>query len=155
LLKHLSKIIGTFFYTGFFPFAPATFATLVFILAYAWIPGGKVLAHPVVLLATLLVSVPVATQVEKRYGTDAGCIVIDEVVGTQIALTLARPTALGLVAAFVLFRFFDIVKPFPAGRSQRLPRGYGVVADDVIAGIYTRLTLIALSLVVPRIGQMF
>ena len=155
MLNHLSKILGTFFYTGFFPFAPATFATLVFILAYALIPGGEVLAHPVVLLVTVIVSVPVATQVEKRYGTDARCIVIDEVVGTQIALTLAEPTTFGLVAAFVLFRFFDIVKPFPAGRSQRLPRGYGVVADDVIAGLYTRLTLIVLSLVAPGTAGMF
>lgn len=155
MFKDLSKTIGTFFYTGFFPIAPATFATLVFILAYAWIPGGEVLAHPLVLLATLVVSVPVATQVEKQYGTDAGCIVIDEVVGTQIALTLAKPTALGLLAAFLLFRFYDIAKPFPAGRSQRLPRGYGVVADDVIAGIYTRVTLIVLSLVAPGIGRMF
>ncbi len=154
MLNRLSKIVGTFFYTGFFPVAPATFATLVFLLAYAWIPGGEVLAHPIVLVATLLVSIPVATQVEKQYGTDAGCIVIDEVVGTQIALALAQPTALGLVAAFLLFRFFDIVKPFPAGRSQRLPRGYGVVADDVIAGVYTRVTLIVLSLVVPAIGRM-
>jgi phosphatidylglycerophosphatase A len=154
VLNRLSKIVGTFFYTGFFPVAPATFATLVFLLAYAWIPGGEVLAHPIVLVATLLVSIPVATQVEKQYGTDAGCIVIDEVVGTQIALALAQPTALGLVAAFLLFRFFDIVKPFPAGRSQRLPRGYGVVADDVIAGVYTRVTLIVLSLVVPAIGRM-
>lgn len=155
MLNRLSKIIGTFFCTGFFPFAPATFATLVFVLAYAWIPGGEVLAHPLVLLAVLLVSVPVATRVEKQYGTDAGCIVIDEIVGIQIALTLAQPTALGLVAAFLLFRFYDIVKPFPAGRSQRLPRGYGVVADDVIAGVYARVTLIVLSLLVPGIGRMF
>ena len=155
MLNRLSKIIGTFFYAGFFPFAPATFATLVFVLAYAWIPGGEVLAHPLVLLAILLISVPVATRVEKQYGTDAGCIVIDEIVGIQIGLTLAQPTALGLAAAFLLFRFYDIVKPFPAGRSQRLPRGYGVVADDIIAGIYARVTLIVLSLFVPGIGRMF
>lgn len=148
------RIIGTVFYSGFFPFAPATFATLLFVAAYSWVPGGEVLAHPIVCLATLIVSVPVATRVEKEHGTDAGCIVIDEIVGIQIALTLAHPSTAGVWAAFFLFRAFDIFKPFPAGRSQNLPRGYGVVADDVIAGIYTRLTLIVLSWVFPALGKM-
>jgi phosphatidylglycerophosphatase A len=153
VFDRLCKIIGTFFWTGFFPIAPATFATLVFVAAYSWIPGGEALAHPVVLLATLLVSVPVSTRVEKRYGHDAGCIVIDEIVGIQIALVLAAPTTAGVWAAFFLFRLYDIFKPFPAGRSQDLPRGYGIVADDVIAGIYTRLTLVVLSLIFPAFGR--
>lgn len=154
VLDRVCRIIGTLFYAGFFPIAPATFATLLFVAAYSWIPGGEALAHPVVLLVTLLISVPVSTRVEKQYGTDAGCIVIDEIVGIQIALTLAAPSAAGVWAAFFLFRLYDIVKPFPAGRSQNLPRGYGVVADDVIAGIYTRLTLIVLSWVFPALGRM-
>jgi len=154
VIDRVCRIIGTFFYAGFFPIAPATFATLLFVAAYSWVPGGEVLAHPAVLLATLVISVPVATRVEKQYGHDAGCIVIDEIVGIQIALTLAAPTTAGVWAAFFLFRVFDIVKPFTAGRSQNLPRGYGVVADDVIAGIYTRLTLIALSWIFSGLGTM-
>jgi phosphatidylglycerophosphatase A len=153
VLDRVCRIVGTVFYAGFFPIAPATFATLLFVAAYLWVPGGEVLAHPAVFLATLLVSVPVSTRVEKQYGTDAGCIVIDEIVGIQIALALAAPSTAGVWAAFFLFRLYDIVKPFPAGRSQNLPRGYGVVADDFIAGIYTRLTLIVLSLVFPGIGK--
>jgi phosphatidylglycerophosphatase A len=149
----ICRVIGTFFYAGFFPVAPATFATLLFVAAYSWIPGGAILAHPAVLLATLLVSVPVSTRLEKLYGHDAGCIVIDEIVGIQIALALAGPSTAGVWAAFFLFRVYDVFKPFPAGRSQNLPRGYGVVADDVIAGIYTRLTLIALSLAFPAFGE--
>lgn len=154
MIDRVCRIIGTFFYAGFFPVAPATFATLLFVAAYSWIPGGELLAHPAVLLATLVISVPVATRVERQYGHDAGCIVIDEIVGIQIALTLAAPTAAGVWAAFFLFRLYDIVKPFPAGRSQNLPRGYGVVADDVIAGIYTRLTLIFLAWIFPGLGTM-
>jgi phosphatidylglycerophosphatase A len=155
VIDRAARIIGTVFYAGFFPIAPATFATFLFVAAYFWIPGAEILAHPLVLLATLVISVPVATRLEKRYGHDAGCIVIDEIVGIQIALTLAAPSPLGVWAAFFLFRLFDIVKPFPAGRSQNLPRGYGVVADDVFAGIYTRLALVALSLLFPGIGKMF
>ena len=152
-MKTLAKILGTFFYTGFFPFAPATFASLVFVLIYTLVPGGEILANPLVAVVTLIVSVPVSTQLEKRYGHDAGCIVIDEVVGMQVAFVFAQPTILGVVAAFFLFRLYDIVKPFPAGRSQRLPAGYGIVCDDVIAGVYTRATLIVLGWLLPGLGR--
>jgi phosphatidylglycerophosphatase A len=154
-LKFISNFIGTFGYTGLFPFAPATFATLVFVLIYLYVPGGEILVHPLVVLATLLISIPVSTQVEKDHGHDAGRIVIDEIVGIQVALTLAAPTLLGVAAAFVLFRFYDIVKPFLAGKAQHLPRGYGVVADDFVAGIYARLTLIILAWICPGFGRFF
>ena len=110
------------------------------------------LASPVVALVTLVASVPVSTQLEKVYGRDAGCIVIDEVVGMQVILIWAHPTLLGVALAFFLFRLFDIIKPFPARRSQKLPRGYGVVCDDLLAGLYTRLALILIGLVWPGIG---
>ncbi len=153
-LNFVCKILGTFGFTGFFPVAPATLASLVFVAIYGWVPGGHILAHPVVVLATLVVAVPVSTVLERQYGTDAGCIVIDEVVGMQIALTLAAPTTAGLWTAFVLFRAFDIVKPFPAGRAQRLPRGYGIVADDVVAGVYARISLVVLSMLFSGVGRM-
>ncbi len=153
MIRSISTFIATFAYTGFFPFAPATFATFVFLLIYVLVPGGEVLANPLVVLVTLIVSVPVSTDVEKRYGHDAGCIVIDEIVGIQMVLFMAEPTMSGIVAAFLLFRFFDIVKPFPINRSQRLPRGYGIVVDDVLAGIYARITLIIAAWLVPGLGQ--
>ena len=153
-MKLVWKILGTFGFAGFFPVIPATFATLVFVLLYGWIPGGEVLAHPIVVLVTLVVAVPASTSLEKTHGHDARCIVIDEIVGIQITLALASPTTSGLWAAFFLFRFFDVVKPFPAGRAQRLPRGYGVVADDVAAGVYARLVLVVLAWLFPGIGRM-
>lgn len=152
-MQFLITLIGTFVYTGFFPIAPATFASFVFALLYWLVPGGEYLAHPVVVLITLIVSVPVSTQLERRYGHDAGRIVIDEVVGMQMILVFAEPTRAGVILAFFLFRFFDIVKVYPADRAQSLPRGYGVVCDDVIAGIYSRISLILLGLLVPAIGR--
>jgi phosphatidylglycerophosphatase A len=149
-MSAIIRFIGTFAYTGFFPVAPATFASLVFALAYFYVPGGEWLAHPLVALVTLVVSVPVSTQLEKRYGADPSCVVIDEVVGMQVILVGAGGVTFGaLAAAFFLFRFFDIAKPFPVGRSQRLPRGWGIVVDDVLAGIYTRAVLVLLGLVWP------
>jgi phosphatidylglycerophosphatase A len=153
-MAFIVKLIGTFGFTGFFPVAPATFASAVFAAVYAFVPGGHWLAHPLVCAVTLIVSVPVSTALEKRYGDDPGCVVIDEVVGMQAALVWAGAVSLtGLFLAFVFFRVFDIVKPFPANRSQRLPRGWGVVADDVIAGIYTRVALVAAAALFPSLGS--
>jgi phosphatidylglycerophosphatase A len=146
-------LIGSFGFSGFFPVAPATFASLVFLLIFLFLPGGKALAGGYVLMATLVVSVPVSTYMEKLYGHDAGCIVIDEIVGMQVILAGAVTGVGGAVAAFFLFRLFDVVKPFPAGASQKLPGGLGVVADDVFAAIYTRLALVLITLALPSVGS--
>jgi phosphatidylglycerophosphatase A len=153
-LNFTSKLLGSFFYTGFFPVAPATFASLVFVLLYALVPGGSWLVHPVVSLVTLVISVPVARRMEKMYGEDPSCVVLDEVVGMQVVLTGATGVGpWGLAAAFLLFRLFDIAKPFPVGRSQKVGGGAGVVLDDVLAGVYARIVMVLLSLVFPAVGS--
>lgn len=153
MLNFVTTFFGTFCYSGFFPFAPATFASLVFLALYAVVPGGEWLAHPVVAVVTLVMSVPIATHLEKRYGHDAGRIVIDEIVGLQLVLVWAQPTLLGLAAVFFLFRVFDIAKPFPARQAQGLPVGYGVVCDDFVAGLYTRLAIIVIGMWFPGMGD--
>jgi phosphatidylglycerophosphatase A len=90
---------------------------------------------------------------EKRYGKDPHCVVIDEVVGIQIALVAAAPTLPGVAAAFVLFRIFDVWKPFPIHRLQALPGGWGIVADDALAGLYTRAVLVIAALATDAIGK--
>jgi phosphatidylglycerophosphatase A len=145
LLNFLVTLIGTFGFSGFFPIAPATFASLIFCLLYVFVPGGEVIANPIVAVITLIISVPVSTRLEHKHGHDASCIVIDEVVGMQAILVAAQPTVLGVVIAFFVFRVFDIVKPFPAAHAQELPNGFGVVADDVMAGLYSRLVMIVLA----------
>jgi phosphatidylglycerophosphatase A len=148
------KLIGSFGFTGYFPFAPATFCSLVFILIYLFVPGGEVVANPIVCLVTLVVSVPISTQMEKQYGNDPSCVVIDEVVGMQVVLVGASGIGVwGGLLAFFVFRFFDILKPYPVNRSQALPRGWGVVIDDFLAGVYTRVVMIVLSLLVPSLGR--
>ncbi|MFH1754823.1 MAG: phosphatidylglycerophosphatase A [Candidatus Latescibacterota bacterium] len=150
-MNSLITFFGSFFYTGFFPVAPATFASFVFAALYL-IPGGEVIAGPVALVCTLVASIPIATRMELKYGNDSGHIVIDEVVGMQIVLVAASPTVAGVALGFFLFRVFDIIKPFPIRKSQDIPRGYGVVCDDVLAGIYVRVAMIILSSFFPWIG---
>jgi len=76
---------------------------------------------------------------------DSSHIVIDEIVGFLFTMFLVSPTMLHILLGFVLFRIFDIVKPFPAGYVQdKFPGGYGVVSDDVVAGIYANIILLIL-----------
>lgn len=78
---------------------------------------------------------------EEEYGHDARRIVIDEVFGMGVSL-LFMPKKLGYyVVAFVLFRLFDIVKPFPARHAEKLPSGWGVMTDDLVAGIYSNVLM--------------
>jgi phosphatidylglycerophosphatase A len=151
-MQRLNVLFGSFLYTGFFPFAPATFATAVFLALYWLLPGGGWMAHWAVLVMTVLLSVPSATAMERRYGEDPSCVVIDEVVGIQIALLGTAPTLTGVAAAFVLFRIFDVWKPYPIDTLQSLPGGWGIVADDAVAGLYTRIVLMIASAFTPMLG---
>ena len=154
MVNFIVKLVGTFGFTGFFPIAPATFASAVFMAIYYWVPGGEVLANPWVCLATLIVSIPVATRLENQYGEDPGCVVLDEVVGLQVILVFASDLSMvGAGVCFLVFRLFDIAKPFPVGRSQRLPGGWGIVIDDVLAGVYSRAAMVLLALAFPSLGS--
>ena len=143
--RFLVTTLGSFFYTGFFPIAPASFASAVWLLIWLYVPGAHWMTHWAAVAGLLPIAVILSGIMERYYGEDASCIVIDEVVGMQITLILSPVSLRAGVIGFVLFRIFDIVKPFPAGRSQRLPGGIGVVVDDVIAGIYALAVMVLLG----------
>lgn len=137
------KIMATGLGSGLAPFMPGTAGTLVGIPLYLVFSA---LSWPLWLLSVLafsFLSWYVADEAEKLYGRkDAQCIVIDEIAGLQWTLFLVAPTWPHAVAGFVLFRLFDIAKPFPARLFQdRLPGGCGIVADDLAAGIYGNIVL--------------
>ncbi|HEY5133188.1 MAG TPA: phosphatidylglycerophosphatase A [Candidatus Krumholzibacteriaceae bacterium] len=148
--RFLITLFSSFFYTGFFPFAPATFASFVWLAVYLYVPGGAWLSNPVVVLCTVPVAIYLAHEGEKYYGQDASRIVVDEFVGMQVTFLAIEPSLLIGAIGFVLFRIFDVLKPFPAGRAERLPGGLGVVTDDVVAGAYGRLILLAIALIFHR-----
>ncbi len=148
--RFVITILSSFFYTGFFPFAPATFACLVWLAIYLFVPGAGWLANPIVAVCTIPVAVYLAHEAEKLWGHDAHPIVIDEFVGMQVTFLAMTPSIFMGVVGFALFRAADILKPFPAGRAQKLKGGLGVVADDVAAAIYCRLVLLAIAQVLHR-----
>jgi len=93
-------------------------------------------------LAVAIVGIWAAHRAEPLLGgKDPGAIVVDEVAGMTLAVLPFPRTALVLAVGFVLFRIFDIAKPFPAGVSQRVPGGLGVMVDDLIAGLYALAVL--------------
>jgi len=137
---------------GWSPVAPAT-AGSALVTAVAWYLPVPPLAAALALLAGgTLVAVWVAGEAEKSLGHDAGPIVIDEAVGQSIALLFAPHRPAVFVAAFVLFRVFDVWKPLGAREAQALPGGWGVVADDVIAGLTTLGVLQGLLWLQARLG---
>ncbi len=142
-LKFFVQMIATGFGAGYSPVAPGSIGTLVGIPVYLLI---SVLAWPVQFLAVIVLSVfavYVAGSAEAALGQkDPARIVIDEIAGLQVALFLIPPSGWHLLAGYVLFRFFDIVKVFPARLCEsKLPGGYGIVMDDIISGIYANIVL--------------
>jgi len=143
--------IATGFGCGFFPIAPATLASaLVTLVVWFLVPVSPVV-EGVVALALVPISVWSAHQAEKRLGHDAHPIVIDEVLGQWIALWAMPRTAVWMGAGFLLFRFFDIAKPLGVYRLQSLPGGWGITADDALAGIYSRIVLALAMWIVPLV----
>ena len=93
-----------------------------------------------VTVALFLLGTLAATHVANRLGLkDPGIVVVDEVVGQWVSLLLLPLTPVTMVCGFLLFRLLDVVKPWPARDFERLPDGWGIMADDVMAGIYANL----------------
>jgi len=154
ILKDLSYILGTFFGIGFIPIASGTFAstataliwflipeyyfynpleTQIFYDNYLWMLAG--------LITLSLISVPISRECEKKLGHDASSIVIDEVCGFLFAVLFLPKTIMVIVYALILFRIFDITKPLFINKSQNLPNGWGIMVDDVLAGVLTNVIL--------------
>lgn len=138
---------------GRVPAAPGTAGSLVGVALAAalrnLLPVHAELATAALAAVIYACGVWAAGQAETFFHTtDPGSVVIDEVAG-QLALFAVFPVTgwLGFAAGFVLFRAFDVSKPFPAGRAERLPRGWGIMTDDVVAGIYGALALFVLKFV--------
>ena len=137
-------LFSTGFYTGYFPFAPATFSTLTLGIAfYLLICRLSICLYTCITLAIFLAAVWLSDESEKIFQKkDASYIVIDELVGFLITMFLVPVTWMYVVAGFFLFRFFDIVKPPPANIFNRRKKGgLDVVLDDVFAGIYACIVL--------------
>ena len=141
-VDRLALLISTVGGVGHAPLAPGTVASALTALALGVLSPSR-LALVVFLLAVILVGTWAAQEAERSLGgKDPGAIVVDEVAGMALAVLTVPLTPAVLIAGFVLFRVFDIVKPYPANALQRLPGGVGVMIDDLVAGLYALLLLL-------------
>ncbi|MBN2225745.1 MAG: phosphatidylglycerophosphatase A [candidate division Zixibacteria bacterium] len=133
------KMLATGFYTGCSRFIPGTTGTIpAWLIAWFLLRGDLVsLGIAVVVMSAL--SVVLASAAEPILGHDAKKIVVDEWAGMFIALLFVPYSLVNYIIAFVAFRGFDAIKIYPANIAEKLPRGWGVTADDVIAGVQANL----------------
>ena len=141
LRKFLAITISTFFYVGYAPFIPGTFGSLAGLLVFFLVKDYQ-FSYIFVTLALIALGFMVSGEAEEIFNKkDARYIVIDEVCGMLLSLMFIPYDIRFVIIGFFLFRLFDVVKPYPAFGMQKLKGGVGVMADDIVAGIYTNIVL--------------
>jgi phosphatidylglycerophosphatase A len=142
-VTRLAVLLATVAYCGYFPIAPGTAgsaAGLVVYLLVWWAQSPIVEAGLIV--AVFAAGIWSATHAERFFGgIDPGPVVIDEVLGMLVTLAFIPVGWSGALAGFFIFRVFDVIKPYPANRLEKLHGGFGIMADDAMAGIYANLVL--------------
>ena len=142
-MRHFTLLLATGFGVGYSPRAPGTLGTLVAILIYYFLSKISSPLYEITLIGFFFLSVWVSENGERFLGKkDDQRIVIDEIIGFLITMLWVPKTIRFVIIGFLLFRFFDILKPFPIRRFEKgFKGGFGVVLDDVVAGVYANIVL--------------
>lgn len=149
--EHIILFIAQGAFSGRFPKAPGTAGTAVGVLLYLALRGLDPVSYAVACACATAVGIWAAGRADALLRSkDSPTIVIDEIAGYLVSLAFLPFAWWTVGSAFILFRFFDILKPWPLHGLQRLPGGPGVMADDIGAGIYTNVILQAVMLVLER-----
>ena len=137
-----AKILSTCFGIGLFPVAPGTVTSVVAVIAYVFIPA---LHSTLLLLSLVLIALVVGRWtgriMEEEYGNDPSIVTIDELAGQWLALAALPAGVVPVLLSLAFFRLFDIAKPGPVNSAQRLPGGFGIMADDLLAGFFANLSV--------------
>ena len=166
-IERLYEIIATGFGTGYAPKAPGTVGSLLACLLYVLLVGSfgwQLTAEEtglftssfsilffLFILFSFFIGLPSSRYMEQKLGKDPSCVVIDEIAGMWIALWAIPFTWTNLLLAFILFRFFDILKPMGIGYFDKNLKGeWGIMMDDVLAGVYANIVL---RLIVEMVGM--
>ena len=150
-MTRLAVFLATVAYSGYFPVAPGTVGSAAGLVVYllVWWTRSPILEVGLIAL-TFAVGTWAATHAERYFGgIDPGPVVIDEVLGMLVTLAFIPVGWSGALAGFVIFRVFDVIKPYPANRLEKFHGGFGIMADDAMAGIYANLVLRLLIWLLP------
>ena len=136
-LVHSADWLATCFRIGYLPLAPGTWGSASAVIAWRLLPEMELFRLSLIVIVIFLIGVNASSIVSnKERDSDPSKVVIDEWAGMWIALLMIPNEWVWLGIAFLLFRVFDIIKVYPANRFERLPGGWGIMMDDVVAGLY-------------------
>jgi phosphatidylglycerophosphatase A len=145
-MKHFFLFLAAGFGAGYAPFAPGTAGTLVAIPIFLVLSSIPFPLYELTVLTFFFFASWISDEAQRCWGRkDHPSIVIDEIMGYLITMLWLPRTTLFIVLGFFMFRFFDIVKPPPIRLLERVKGGYGVVLDDVLAGVYANIVLQVIS----------
>jgi phosphatidylglycerophosphatase A len=147
----LAVFLATVAYCGYFPLAPGTVGSAAGLIVYllVWWTQSRIV-EVALIAAIFVVGTWAATHAERYFGgIDPGPVVIDEVLGQLVTLAFIPVGWHAALAGFVLFRIYDVIKPYPANRLEKFHGGFGIMADDAAAGVYANLTLRVLMWLLP------
>jgi phosphatidylglycerophosphatase A len=150
-VTRLAVFLATVAYCGYFPIAPGTVGSAAGLVVYllVWWTRSPSLEAGLIGL-TFAVGTWAATHAERYFGgIDPGPVVIDEVLGMLVTLAFIPVGWSAALAGFVIFRVFDVIKPYPANRLETFHGGFGIMADDAMAGVYANLVLRLLIWLLP------
>jgi phosphatidylglycerophosphatase A len=150
-MRALGVFVATCGYLGRVPVAPGTFGSAAGVVVFALTRStGSTTIEGIAIAILFAVGVWSAGVAENHFGgVDPGPVVIDEVVGMLITLALVPVNAFGALAGFLIFRVFDVIKPWPSARFESLPGGLGIMADDAMAAVYSNLAVRGLIALLP------
>jgi len=146
VMKYMATLVATFGYVGYVPFAPGTAGSLGALALYFFARnfyGGEI-ELPLLVVVTVLGIWAASVTERSLQKKDPGLVVIDEVAGMLLTLLWVEASIAVAFIGFLAFRFFDIVKPFPARYCERFRGGWGIMLDDLVAGVYAALTVRAI-----------
>ena len=137
------KIVASVFGIGYVGKGGGTIAAIFYCIIWLLLPAGytNTFWQVIITIFIILIGIWCSNHVDSVWGKDSSKVVIDEVAGIAISLLYVPKNFYFLVLALILFRFFDIVKPLGIKKLENLPRGWGVMADDILAGIYALLII--------------
>lgn len=150
-MTRFAVFLATVAYCGYFPIAPGTVGSVAGLVVYllVWWTGSP-LVEVGLIAAIFAAGTWAATHAERFFGgIDPGPVVIDEVLGMLITLAFIPVGWPAALTGFFLFRVFDVIKPYPANRLEKFHGGFGIMADDAMAGVYANLALRLLIWLMP------
>ncbi len=155
--NRLSLVLASVFYIGFIPGAPGTYASIATTLALfaIWRLSGQLVPvlHLSAVCVIALIGILASDETCRSSGIkDPSFVVIDEVAGQLLAFLFLPLGIFNLILGTALFRLFDIWKPFPIRRLERLNGGAGIMADDLLAGIYSNILLQLANILLQKTG---